>query len=305
MEFKNIIGNQEVKDYLINSIEHKNVLHSYLFVGTAGIGKLLIAKEFARNILCLENNNTKDKICTCKSCACFNGKNHPDFYLINENGENIKIDEIRKLTEKVIEKPIISSKKVYIINDCEKMTPEAQNCLLKTLEEPPEFAIIILISSNENLILNTIKSRCMSIKFKNIQEKELLDYATNVLGYSNISKNLLKSFNGSIGKATELKDFKEKYEQIDLLISNLYKKDVIETLLDGKIIYDKENIYNILDYIIVCLYSKSSENIKYINCIKYVNICAERLKSNCNFDMCIDNLLLKMWEELNEESNRN
>ncbi len=302
MDFRNIIGNNEVKDYLIKSIKQQNILHSYLFLGTSGVGKLLFAKEFAKNILCLEN--TKDEICTCKSCTCFNGKNHPDFYSINEEGETIKVDKIRELTEKVIEKPIISSKKVYIINDCEKMTKEAQNCLLKTLEEPPEFVVMILISSNENLILNTIKSRCMSVKFKNIADKELLKYAKEVLEYGDVSNNLLKTFDGSIGKAIKLKDFKEKYENIEILISNLSKKDIIEFMLEGKIIYDKENIYDILDYITVCLYSKINENEIYINCIKYVNKCAMRLRSNSNFDMSIDNLLFEMWEEINEKSNR-
>ena len=224
--------------------------------------------------------------------------------MINENGENIKVDTIRNLTEKVIEKPIISNKKVYIINDCEKMTKEAQNCLLKTLEEPPEFVVIILISSNENLILNTIKSRCMSIKFHNIEDRDLMLYAKNKLGYTNISNNFLKSFDGSIGKMIKLKDFREKYDKIDLLISDILKKDLIEIMLDGKILYDKENIYDILDYIIVCLYSKKEENEKYLNCIRYVNECELRLKSNSNFDMSIDNLLFKMWEELNERSNR-
>ena len=338
MKFADIIGNNDIKIYLNKSIENKNILHSYLFLGNSGIGKLIFAKEFARKILCFEN--TKEE-CTCKSCTCFNGKNHPDFYLINENGENIKVDTIRNLTEKVIEKPIISNKKVYIINDCEKMTKEAQNCLLKTLEEPPEFVVIILISSNENLILNTIKSRCMSIKFHNIEDRDLILYAKNKLGYTNISNNFLKSFDGSIGKMIKLKDFKEKYDKIDLLISDILKKalieimldgkirkmiklknfkekydkidllisdilkkDLIEIMLDGKILYDKENIYDILDYIIVCLYSKKEENEKYLNCIRYVNECELRLKSNSNFDMSIDNLLFKMWEELNERSNR-
>lgn len=301
MEFKNIIGNTEVKDYLIKNIKQKNILHSYLFLGTSGIGKLLIAKEFAKNILCLENNEDD---CNCKSCTCFNGLNHPDFYSINEEGETIKVETIRTLTEKVIEKPIVSNKKVYIINDCDKMTKEAQNCLLKTLEEPPEFAIINLISSNENVILNTIKSRCMSVKFKNIDDQELLKYAKDVLGYQDVSENLLKSFYGSIGKAIKLKDSKEKYDGIDILVSNLVRKDIIDIMLDGKILYDKENIYDILDYITVCLYSKYNENEKYIDCIKYVNECADRLRTNSNFDMTIDNLLFKMWEELNENSNR-
>ena len=184
------------------------------------------------------------------------------------------------------------------------MTKEAQNCLLKTLEEPPDFAVIILISSNENLILNTIKSRCMSVKFKPIEDKELLTFVKENLGYTDVSKNLLKTFDGSIGKAIALKDSKEKYENIDILISNLANKDIIEFMLEGKIIYDKENIYDILDYIIVCLYSKINENERYIECIKHVNTCITRLNSNSNFDMSIDNLLFKMWEEINEKSNR-
>lgn len=299
MKFEDIIGNTEVKEYLTKSIKQKNILHSYLFLGTEAIGKLLIAKEFARKILCLEDG--KDE-CNCKSCICFNGYNHPDFYVINEDGEKIKVDTIKNLAEKVIEKPIISSKKVYIINDCEKMNKEAQNALLKTLEEPPEFIVIILISSNENVILNTIKSRCMTVKFKNIDNSLLKNYAINVLGYENVSENILKLFYGSIGKAIKLKEYKEKYQDIDLLISNLDKKDIIDIMLEGKILYDKENIYDILDYIIVCLYSKMNE--KYINCIKYVNQCADRIRYNSNFDMSIDKLLFQIWEELNENGNR-
>lgn len=297
MNYNNIIGNSEVKDYLIKSVENQNILHSYLFLGNAGIGKLMFAKEFAKQILCLEN--TKEEICTCKSCTCFNGKNHPDYYIINEEGESIKIDTIRNITEKAFEKPILSDKKVYIINDFEKMTKEAQNCLLKTLEEPPEFVIIILISSNENIILNTIKSRCMAIKFHNIEDEELLEYAKNILGYESISENLLKSFDGSIGKAIKLKDNKENYDKIENLVSNLSNKDIVDIMLEGRILYDKENIQDILDYIIVCLYSNKNVNGKYINCIKYINECSSRLKSNSNFDMSIDNLLFKMWEELN------
>ena len=91
MEFKNIIGNTEVKDYLSKSIKQNNILHSYLFLGKEGIGKLLIAKEFAKAILCL--NEDKNDECTCKSCTCFNGNNNPDFHIINEAGETIKIAE--------------------------------------------------------------------------------------------------------------------------------------------------------------------------------------------------------------------
>lgn len=184
-----------------------------------GIGKKLITKAFAKKILCLEQEKKND--CECKSCACFLGGNHPDYFVVNENGETIKIEQIREITSKVIEAPIISNRKVYIINDCDKMTVEAQNCLLKTLEEPPEFAVMILISANENAILNTIKSRCMTIKFGPIAKEELKQYAMDKLGYEQMSENLLNSFGGSIGKAIFQKEKQAQFLQIENIINIL------------------------------------------------------------------------------------
>lgn len=295
MKFRNIIGNQQVKEYLNRNIATNNILQAYLFLGTDGIGKKLIAKEFSKKILC---NNIENQTCTCKSCTCFDSGNHPDFIVVNDIGENIKIEQIRKITEKVIEKPIISERKVYIINDAEKMTKEAQNCLLKTLEEPPSFITIILISSNENAILNTIKSRCMKLKFKNISDEDLTKFSTEIIGYNNLTPNLLKSFGGSIGKAIKLKENSEKYLVIENLVKDLSKKDIIDIMLNAKIIYDKENIYDILDYMVVCLYDLGKEEKNYLNCIEYVNDCYIRLKANSNFDMSIDTLLFNMWEEV-------
>ena len=302
MNFKNIIGNTEAKKYLSNSIVQNNILHSYLFLGTEGIGKKLIANAFAKKILCL--NGGEDVECNCKSCLCFEGNNHPDFMIINEEEETIKIEQIRNITEKVIEKPIVSSRKVYIINDCDKMTKDAQNCFLKTLEEPPEFVTIILISSNEDLILNTIKSRCMSIKFKTITDEEFKEYALKNLEYTNINENMLKFFQGSIGKAIKLKNNSEKYLQIEEVISNIEKKDIVDIMLDAKVLYDKENIKDILDYLVVCFYSHAKQNKRYLYCIEHVNECLQKIKSNSNFDMSIDIMLFNIWEELNENSNR-
>ena len=184
------------------------------------------------------------------------------------------------------------------------MTKEAQNCLLKTLEEPPEFVTIILISSNENMLLNTIKSRCMKVKFKNIDNKNLYDYAIKEIGYDEISDNLLKTFDGSIGKAINLKENKEKYSEIDTLVSKFKTDDIISIFLTSKFMYDKEKIFDILDYMTVCLYSKSKEDKRYLNTLKYINETARKLKANGNLDMNIDSLLLNIWEELNEKSNR-
>lgn len=301
MSFENIIGNNKIKHYLNQSIQDKNYLHSYLFIGKEGIGKLIFAKEFAKHILCKDNSEDD---CNCKSCTCFKSNNHPDFVIINEEGETIKVEHIRTLIEKVIEKPIVSDKKIYIINDCEKMTKEAQNCLLKTLEEPPEFATIILVSSNENLILNTIKSRCTSIKFNNIDEKVLKKYIEENLEYNDLTENLLKFFDGSIGKAIRLQEKKEKFLEVENVIKSVKQKNLIDFIQGAKVIYDKENITDILDYIIVCLYEQSKEDKRFLNCIADVNESITRLKSNAYLDMNIDILLFKIWEEVNENSNR-
>ena len=301
MSFEQVIGNEEVKKYIRKNLEQNNILHSYLFLGTEGIGKLLFAKEFAKYILCLEE---KSKDCSCKSCICYNGNNHPDFSVINEDGQTIKIEYIRPVVEKIIEKPIVSNKKVYIINDADKMTEEAQNCLLKTLEEPPEFITIILISSNENLLLNTIKSRCMKIKFNNIPNDDLYKYAINTIGYDAISDNLLNTFEGSIGKAIKLKENKEEYVNIDQILEGMENKDIIEIMQLANFMYSKERVFEFLEYLNVSLYSKSKENKRYLNCIKYVNDSIRNLNANGNVDMNIDSLLFNMWEELNEKSNR-
>ena len=296
--FEEIIGNQQVKEQLTKAIEEKKVLHSYMFVGIEGIGKQMIAKKFAQMILC--TNNEKKGCNTCKSCIEFISNNNPDFLYIEPDGNSIKIEQIRYLQRKIQEKPIISDRKVYIINDADKMTTEAQNCLLKTLEEPPEYSTIILIGSNQNLFLNTIKSRCMIISFKPIKEEIIEKYLEEKLKIFNVSQNMLKTCQGSIGKAIILKDKKEQYEKIEMLITNLNKKDIIDLLNLGEEIYkSKDDIADILDYINVILLNLAKEEVKYAKCINIVEDTKKRLKQNSNYDMSIDNMILNMWEEVN------
>ena len=173
MSFNNIIGNEKIKSYLQEFINNKAISHSYLFSGQDGIGKKLFAREFAKMILCLSDNKPCN---SCSSCIKFDSNNNPDFLQIEPDRNSIKISQIREMQKNVYEKPILSNKKVFIIDESEKMTEEAQNSLLKTLEEPPEYMVIILISSNENKLLNTIKSRCLKINFLNIDNVELKSY---------------------------------------------------------------------------------------------------------------------------------
>ena len=222
--FEKIIGNDAIKEMLAKSIENETISHSYLFVGIQGIGKKLLAKELAKNILCIGQEGEEH----CKSCLELESSNHPDFMCIEPDGNRIKIDQIRFLQKKIQEKPIISTKKVYIIDEADQMTTEAQNCLLKTLEEPPEFATIILIGSQENAFLPTIKSRCMILHFQPIEEEKIKSFMEANYGISNMTSNCLTMFQGSRGKAIKLKDKQEEYSQIETMIENLDIKDLIE-----------------------------------------------------------------------------
>jgi len=295
--FENIIGNDKIKHELINSVKNNKTSHSYLFVGIEGIGKKMIATELAKMLLCLN----EEKYCNkCKSCIEFDGENNPDFMCIKPDGNSIKIEQIRYLQKKIQEKPIISNNKVYIIDDADTMTVEAQNCLLKTLEEPPEYATIILIGTNENAFLTTIKSRCMIIQFNKIENNKVRDYLEKNYNINNLSENMLETFQGSIGKAISLKDKQEQYVQIERIIDNLDKKDIIDILQMSEIIYKtKDEIFEILDYININLLKRAKMNYRYTNCINIVENTRKRLTQNGNYDMCIDYMLFNIWEEIN------
>lgn len=293
--FKNIIGNEAIKQRLAKSIENETISHSYLFIGTQGIGKKKLAKEFAKKILCLE----KEQNSNCKSCIEFESNNHPDFMCIQPDGNSIKIEQIRFLQKKIQEKPIIANKKVYIIDEADTMTTEAQNCLLKTLEEPPDFATILLIGSQENAFLPTIKSRCMILYFQPIEDEKIKQYMKENYEIVNLTPNRLAMFQGSLGKAIALKEKQEEYDTIEAIIENIDKKDLIEIIQLAEPLYKaKEEIFEILEYINILLLNHAKENYLYTNCINIVENTKKRLKQNGNYDMCIDDMLFNIWEEL-------
>ena len=205
---------------------------------------------------------------------------------------------IRELQKSIQEKPIISSRKVYIINDADKMTKDAQNCLLKTLEEPPEFTSIILVGENENEFLATIKSRCMILHFNPIDDEQMKDYL--IKNYNmQVSSNQLDLFQGSIGKASSLKDKQDIYLKVEELIENMENKNIIDLVKQAEILYkSKDEIYEMLDYINIILLKKAKMDERYTNCIQIVENTKRRLNQNANYDMSIDNMLFNMWEEI-------
>lgn len=296
--FEHIIGNEKAKETLKKSVISNRVSHSYMFWGIEGIGKLKTAKELAKAILCIDNGEYCNQ---CKSCVEFDTNNNPDFIYITTEPEEtkIKIDQIRNMQLKVSEKPIISSNKVYIIDNADTMTTEAQNCLLKTLEEPPEYVTIILIGTNEEKFLTTIRSRCTKIHFNKISNEEINEYFTKN-NISHLTQDLLELANGSIKKAIEISKNQEGYYSIEKMMNNIDKCDIIEILnLSEELYKSKETIHSILENINIIALKKAKENIKFAGCVKVIEETKNRLRANSNYDMCIDNLLFDMWREVN------
>lgn len=177
------------------------------------------------------------------------------------------------------------------------MTKESQNCLLKTLEEPPKFITIIMTGSNESMFLNTIKSRCIKVTFREIEDNLLKKYLESKYNIK-IDESILKACGGSILKAIRVNENKEQYEEILKIFSNIENYKLLDVLNKVDFIYkNKEDIYDILDYINIVLLNKLIQNPKYIRYIETVEQTKKNLRANSNYDMSIDNMIFKIWEE--------
>lgn len=295
--FENLIGNNNIKEYLKKCIIDKNYSHSYMFFGPEGVGKKLFAKSFSEQILCLDINKNCEKYAQtenekkCDSCIKFDSGNHPDFEIIEPDGKSIKIDQIRSLQQDMANKPIISKNKIFIINDADTMTEESQNCLLKTLEEPPKYGIIFLIVSNESKILPTIKSRCVTLKFNKIEKEEMKK------SFPDLSEEQIELLDGSLKQKDTIKEKEEEYKSLIEFTDNL-NKGIPYLMNNTKILYDgKNNINELLDYLNIILLKK-----KMFNGIEYVEKTKRKLQLNNNYEMCIDYLIINLYKCKNNKN---
>ncbi|HSQ89866.1 ATP-binding protein [Romboutsia sp.] len=308
MYFENIIGQEFAKKYLTNSMRNNKINHAYMFEGIEGIGKKKFAEELSKILL---NSQSVDS--------------SPDYINIYVDGNSIKISQIRKLQTDIIIKPH-NNYKIYIINDAEKMTIEAQNALLKTLEEPPEYAIMILITSNKEALLDTIKSRCEIIKFLPISLLELKNYLTKT-GMDEQRAQLLATFSrGSIKKALELSESAEfaiMREDIQSYIQTILDKNIIDILeIATNMDKYKKEVVNILDMMVnyfrdmmllkekvetsmiinsdkITFIQNMSKKITYSQVSKIIDIIEEtkkKIRSNCNFNISIQVMALNIYE---------
>ena len=230
MSFNVIVGQERAIKILIKSLKENKISSSYIFVGSEGTGKKLTAIEFTKAVNCLNLNKDLEACEDCQSCSEISKQRSPDLKIIEPIKNSIKIEQIREMRKEIGLKPFKNRKKIYIIDKAERMTIEASNCLLKTIEEPPYYAIIILICSKIDPILPTIVSRCQIINFGLISSYKIKEFLLNK--NKNIEKEkteiISKLAQGSIGSALKLLSAEEYFIRREEVL------DYLSTISPGK-----------------------------------------------------------------------
>lgn len=323
MLYSQVAGQEEIKTSLIKSIESRQISHCYIFEGPKGMGKYELALIFAQSLFCSDFH--EEPCNSCQDCVKMNSMNHPDLHIVNQDEITIKREDIDALVESVYKKPYEADKKIYIIKDAHKMTTQAANTFLKTLEEPPGDAVMILLTTNVNLLLPTIVSRCQTIKFRNISKKTIKTYLIDKFNSSEDMADLAANYSGGIlNKAVNIVNGKDDVLEKRKEIINLFDK-IIKT--DSEIIYEVENYFEenkddidsiitiIMLWIRDVMFVKNNMKNLIINkdftnlaaahsetmkdnsdIIEYLQAASDNIKSNVNYKLAIDNMLLKIQE---------
>ena len=214
MTFKNLIGQKHVIQLLSESIQTGRIGHAYLFCGPEGIGRSTVARCFAEALTC---EKCEDLPCgECEGCVLNRNGTNPDIVVIQqqEGKATVGVEDVRSVQDEISTAPRFGRYKVLIFKNAEKMTVQAQNALLKTLEEPPPYIVMILLSSNNASLLDTVKSRSVRIDFKRYTNSEIIAAFENIRGANAVDPSILCEYSdGIIGRALSMADT-EQYEAL-------------------------------------------------------------------------------------------
>lgn len=324
--FKDIIGQESIKKHLQTAIKTGNLSHAYIINGEYGSGRQTIASALTKTIQCQSKTDDTDACGVCTSCKQAESHNHPDIKYITHDKTSISVNDIREqLNNDISIKPYSSEYKIYIIPDANKMTEQAQNALLKTIEEPPVYAIIILLTENCDSLLPTIRSRCVTLTMNPVEKDKICTYLENKFQLEPEQAQIAANYcQGNIGKAIRFassSDFIEMKNQVLKLLKNLDSMDIasiIDTIKEFST--HKNDINDYLDLMLLwyrdvlmfkvtkdanlLLYSdeysaiseqatkRDYENIE--NIIAAIDKAKVRLKANVNFDVTIELMILAM-----------
>ena len=326
--FADIVGQEHLKEHLENAIKMDKVSHAYIINGEKNAGKEFIAKTFAMALQC-ENRQGTEPCGECHSCRQALSGNHPDIiFITHEKPGTIGVDDIRRqVNNDVAIKPYKGPKKIYIMNEGEKMTAQAQNALLKTLEEPPEYAVLLILTGNVDSLLQTILSRCVVLNMKPAKDAQIKKYLMETMEIPDYKADICVAFaRGNVGKAKLLASSEEfdkvKEEAITLLkyikemelneivaaikkiteykfdvndymdILSIWYRDVLlfKATHDANLLIFKEEIQHI---------RKVADKSAYEGIEKIIDALGkskQRLNANVNFDLTMERLLLTIKE---------
>ena len=231
--FNSIIGHEQVKQHLQTAIEQNKISHSYIINGETGSGKKLTAAIFAETLQCEDKGINPCGLC--KSCIQAESGNHPDIIWVTHEKYSIGVDDIRnQLNNNISIKPYSGPYKIYIIPDADKMTEQAQNALLKTIEEPPEYAVILLLTNNVDSLLPTILSRCVTLNLKPVKTDLIEKYLMERCKIPDYMARISARFSqGNVGKAirySSSEDFMELKEETLHLLKYIDDMDIYEVV---------------------------------------------------------------------------
>jgi len=215
-----------------------------------------------------------------------------------EQQTQIKIDVIREIQREISLKRFEGNYKVFIIDQAEKMSQSAMNCLLKTLEEPPENSLLILVTTSQDMLTQTIISRCQIIKFNRLMDSIIHKILTEKFNLSTNLDRITKFANGSVAKASS-EDFIEKTEFVNELWSGLKSKedDTINLLeLSKKISHDSEQTKEFINNLLILIEQDLVNESRFSKVAEFILSCKRALRYNVNLNLLTDVLLLKTQE---------
>lgn len=327
--FRDIIGQKNIISHMKKAISAKTVSHAYILNGEAGMGKKLLADIFSVSLQC--ESGGEEPCMECHSCKQALSKNHPDIkWISHEKPASISVDEIRdQLVNDMAIKPYSGRYKIYIIDEGEKMTVAAQNTLLKTIEEPPAYGIVIILTANKDMLLQTILSRCVCLNLKPLSDSEIKGYLTEKERIPDYQAMMAIRFaGGNLGRAIDIatsEDFIQMRDDVVRLMKNVDKmtvSDINQTIKDFATY--KSNMDSFLNLVVtwfrdVLLYKSCGNDDKLVfagelkaienqaKAISYdklekifrgVDELKVQLKSNVNFDIALEVLFIDIRESL-------
>ncbi|MDD6290553.1 MAG: DNA polymerase III subunit delta' C-terminal domain-containing protein [Lachnospiraceae bacterium] len=325
--FKDIVGHEQIIEHLRNAITLDKVSHAYILNGPEASGKMMLAEAFAMALQC-EGEGERPCL-SCRSCRQAMDHNQPDIiYVSHEKPNTIGVDDIRtQVNNDIGIKPYSSRYKVYIIDEAQKMNQQAQNALLKTIEEPPAYGVIMLLTTNADSFLPTILSRCIRLDLKTVKEDVIRNYLMQKFQVPDYQADICAAFaQGNVGKAVQLvssEDFVELKASVLQLVKRLDDIDVYEMTAAVKQIAEyKLSVNDYFDLMMIwfrdVLYLKATNDVNRLifkdevydikkqaakrsyhgleTILRALETAKVRVSANVNFDLVIELLLLTIKE---------